>query len=80
MTLEEALDRLDRANRYIASLRDQIDRERREMREQYGAETAMLRAQNERLLTQLARVSSFEPWPMRVARGVKTIGAEGDGG
>lgn len=38
------MTRDERAEDYIASLRDQIERERRDMREKYGAEIAHLRA------------------------------------
>ena len=54
MTLEQALERLDNAEHYIASLRDQIERERRDMRERYEHEIARLRSENERLLRMLA--------------------------
>lgn len=63
MTLEEALDRLDRAECYIASLRDQIDRERADMRERYGWEVAHLRQENERLLRLLVAPSLMLPHP-----------------
>ena len=59
MTLDEALEHLERAEHYIASLRDQIDRERRQMRDQYGAENAMLRAENERLYRKIAAMSAI---------------------
>ena len=59
-------EKLDRAEEYIAYLRDQIDRERRDMRERFGAEIAMLRAQNDRLVSQLAQITALDPWPTRI--------------